>query len=82
MSLAFALAVIGGIVYLLCKIWRERGVEHLRAFAASLPEDERVIFWRLHEDRASWNISRYPKAFARWKRDYQGRVPVHDHDPR
>ena len=70
-SLAFAFAVTGGIIYLLWKIWRERRIEHLRAFADSLPADERVIFWRLHQDRASWNISRYPRALKKWKRKYK-----------
>ena len=37
-SLAFALGVTGGIIYLLWKIWRERHIEHLRAFADSLPQ--------------------------------------------
>jgi hypothetical protein len=70
-NLAFTFAVTGGIIYLLWKIWRERDMDHLRAFAGSLPADERVIFWRLHQDRASWNISRYPRAFQKWKRKYK-----------
>jgi len=67
-SLAFALAVSGGVIYLLWKLRHERAVEQLSAFANSLPEDERIILWRLRQDRESWNTSRYPKAFRRWRR--------------
>lgn len=67
-SLAFALAVTGGIIYLLGKLWHEQTLKQLRGFANSLPEDEQVIFWRLLEDRETWNTSRYPKAFRRWRR--------------
>jgi hypothetical protein len=70
-SLVFGLMMVGGVVYLLCKIWREREMQCLTSFADSLPEHERVIFWRLWHDRASWNTSRYPKALKRWKREYQ-----------
>ena len=67
-SLAFALTVTGRGIYLLWKLWHDRSLEQLRDFANSLPEDERVIFWRLLEDRELWNISRYPKAFRKWRR--------------
>ena len=67
-SLAFALTVTGRGIYLLWKLWHNRLLEQLRDFANSLPQDERVIFWRLHEDRELWNTSRYPKAFRRWRR--------------
>jgi hypothetical protein len=67
-SLVFALAVIGAIIAVLWKTARERAIERLRAFAASLPVDEQVIFWRLNQDRGLWNSSRYPKAFQRWKK--------------
>ena len=67
-SFAFTLAITGGTIYLLWTLWHERTLEQLSAFANSLPEDERVIFWRLHEDRELWNTSRYPKAFRRWRR--------------
>ena len=67
-SLAFALAVSGGVIYLLWKLRHERAVEQLSAFANSLPEDERIILWRARQDRELWNTSRYPKAFRRWRR--------------
>jgi hypothetical protein len=43
-SLVFGLAVRGGIIYLLWKLWHDGELAQLRAFANSLPEDERVIF--------------------------------------
>jgi len=51
-SLAFALAVTAAILFLLWKTRHaERTIQQLRAFAESLPEDERAIFWRLYRDR-------------------------------
>jgi hypothetical protein len=70
-SLVFALAVLGAIIGLIWKAARERSMERLNAFAASLPGYERVIFWRLHQDRDLWNSSRYPKAFQRWRKQQQ-----------
>lgn len=67
-SLAFALAVLGAIIGLLWKAARERAMEQLSAFAATLPEEQRAIFWRFHQERDLWNASRYPKAFQRWKK--------------
>ena len=67
-SLAFALTVTGRGVYLLWKLWHDRSLEQLSDFANSLPEHERAIFWRLHEDRELWNTSRYPKAFRKRRR--------------
>jgi len=67
-SLAIAGTVTGGILYLLWKLWRDQTLEELNAFANSLPEDERAIFWRLHKHRDLWNTSRYPKAFRQWRR--------------
>jgi len=68
-SLAFALAVIAAILCLLWKARREeQTIQQLRAFAETLPEDERAIFWRLYQDRGLWNTSRYPKAFRTWKK--------------
>ena len=40
---------------------------NLKAFAASLPEDERVIFWRLYDMKPLWKVSRYDGAFQKWK---------------
>jgi hypothetical protein len=70
-SLAFAFAVTGGVIYFLWSIWRERDMERLKAFAESLPKDEQVVFWRLYQDRGAWNISRYPRALRKWKRKYR-----------
>ena len=67
-SLAFALALLGAIIGLLWKSARERTLERLSAFAATLPHDERAIFWRLRQERELWNASRYPKAFQKWKK--------------
>ena len=67
LSLAIALAATSGIVYLLWKIRHEQALEELRAFADTLPEDERIAFWRLHRHRDLWNTSRYPKAFRKWR---------------
>ena len=68
-SLAFTLAVTAVILCLLWKPRREqRTIQQLTAFAESLPEDERAIFWRLHQNRELWNISRYPRAFHMWKK--------------
>ena len=68
-TLAFALAVTVAIFCLLWKTRRkEQTIRQLTAFAESLPEDERVIFWRLHQNRAMWNTSRYPRAFQKWKK--------------
>jgi hypothetical protein len=68
-SLAFVLAVTAAI---LCLLWKtrhdEKTIRQLKAFAESLPEDERAIFWRLHQNRALWNSSRYPRAFQKWKK--------------
>ena len=68
-SLAFALAVSGGIIYLLWKLRHNRALEQLSAYANSLPQEERLIFWRLLQNRGLWNTSRYPKAFRRWRRE-------------
>ena len=56
-------------VVLLWKLRQEREteMENLKAFAASLPEDERVIFWRLHDMKPLWKVSRYSGAFQEWK---------------
>jgi hypothetical protein len=67
-SLVFAVAVVGAIIRLLWKAARERAMEHLSAFAATLPEEERPIFWRFHQERDLWNASRYPKALQKWKK--------------
>jgi hypothetical protein len=68
-SLACALAVTAAIF---CLLWRrrreEQTIQQLRAFAESLPKDERAIFWRLYQDPALWNTSRYPRAFHKWKK--------------
>jgi hypothetical protein len=68
LSLAIAIAATSGIVYLLWKIRHEQAMEELRAFADMLPEDERIVFWRLHRQRDLWNTSRYPKALRKWRR--------------
>ena len=62
-SLAFALAVTGGTIYLLWKLWHEQTLEQLSAFANSLPEDEQVIFWRLLEDREIVEHQSIPQSF-------------------
>jgi hypothetical protein len=68
-SLAFALAVTAAILFLLWKTRHaERTIQQLRAFAESLPEDERAIFWRLYRDRGLWKASRYPRTFQKWKK--------------
>jgi hypothetical protein len=68
LTLVFACIVVGAIIHLLWKLARERTMERMSAFAATLPEDERAIFWRLHQERDLWNASRYPKAFRKWKK--------------
>jgi hypothetical protein len=72
-SLAFLLIVGGAMVHLLWKVWRVQTLEQLSDFAKTLPEEERVIFWRLHRHRELWNISRYPKAFRKWRRSRSAR---------
>ena len=68
-SLVFGVAVTAAIFCLLWKARREEeSIRQLKAFAESLPEDERAIFWRLHQNRALWNSSRYPRAFQKWKK--------------
>ena len=64
-GLALALAVMTGAII------RQRTRQHLEAFAATLPEDERVIFWRLQQSRDLWSASRYPKAFQKWKKRHR-----------
>jgi hypothetical protein len=68
-SLAFALAVTAAIF---CVLWwgrhEKETIRMLREFADGLPEDERAVFWRFHQDRALWSASRYPRAFHKWKK--------------
>jgi len=68
-SLGFALAVTAAIFCLLWNTRRhEQNAQQLKAFAETLSEDERGIFWRLYQSRDLWNTSRYPKAFHKWKK--------------
>ena len=67
--LAFALAVPAAVLCLLgMKRHEERNIQRLKAFADTLPDEERAVFWRLHQNRHLWNGSRYPKAFQNWKK--------------
>ena len=68
-SLAFALAVAAAYLGLQWKTRREeQTIRQLTAFAETLPEEERVIFWRFHQNRELWYRSRYPRAFQKWKK--------------
>ena len=80
-SLLFACIVVGAIIHLLWKAARDRTMERLSAFAATLPEDERAIFWRLYQERDLWNASRYPKAFQKWKKFRCGSRATPQRDP-
>ena len=72
----FALAVTAAIFCLLWKARREeRTIQQLTAYAESLPEDERAIFWRLYQSRALWGASRYPRAFHVWKKRHRRAAP-------
>ena len=66
-SIVLALMITGAVIYR-WNVWRHRELEQLSAFANSLPDDERVIFWRLWQNPDLWNTSRYPKAFRNCRR--------------
>jgi hypothetical protein len=68
-SLAIGLAVAAAYAGLLWKArHEEQTIRQLTAFAETLPEYERAIFWRFHQNRELWNSSRYPRALQKWKK--------------
>ena len=68
-AVSFALSVPAAILCLLGrKRHEERTIQQLKAFAETLPDDERAVFWRVHQNRELWNSSRYPRAFQKWKK--------------